>query len=349
MKLMNNKSKSILSAFLISGSICHFAHAEMLNGSLTGGKNEVIEYQYETSSGHYGLKLKPLFKPELISKNIGFNDLKKCELLNGKVKEGIGEGSLYSLLNFEMPVDDLDIKARMVDLDRYHTYKELVASDLKKRGINTNKIKDKTLFTNFKIQLEYDLRNDSLLAMTKKQEELRFILDDLIHASSHPKVDSSAVYVSIHLDGNRDQIKAKNSNALIACDLMSGKLKLRVSYRYDNTFWYSTHGIQTDVLSVIRSGLVQNSSFIREIEQNQKYMTTSEARILAASSLLTTEILKTKEKSKLLQPSQYLVVFQGMVDSSGEVKSTYSSDSLADELGVTTNVKFDDINGVFEL
>jgi hypothetical protein len=199
------------------------------------------------------------------------------------------------------------------------------------------------------MKLEYNLQGDSLLSMTRKQDELKYIFDDVIYTQAHPKVESSTVYVSIHLDGNRDQIKAKNSNALIACDLMSGKLKLKISYRYDNTFWYSTHGIQTDVLSVIRSGLLQNSSFIREVEQKQKFMTPNEAKILAASSVLTSEILKTKEKATLLQPQQYLTVFQGMVDTSGDVKTVFSSENLADELGETTNVKFDDINGVFEL
>jgi hypothetical protein len=38
-----------------------------------------------------------------------------------------------------------------------------------------------------------------------------------------------------------------------------------------------------------------------------------------------------------------------MVDTSGDVKTVFSSENLADELGETTNVKFDDINGVFEL
>ena len=335
-------------AIFVSVSNVNQAHSELING-IVNNNGDAVEYQYETTSGHYGLKLKSKFKPTVLLRDIGFSDYEACESIHEQIKNGISQTQLDTVLKLDVPsVSDIDIRIKLFDLDQYENYKDLIVLDLKRKGIRSLNPKDKTLITNYQLDLQYELSPDSLLILSKRQDSLRNVFKGIMQ-SNYDQKKIAINHVSIQLNGNSNPIQMRSSNALIACDLLRNKLKFKLAYRFENSFGYTVRSVQPDALLKIRTGLVENAAFIKEVEENQKNMSPIQSRILASSSVLTAEILKFEEKERLLNPVSFLKIFNGMLDNEGSLIFPYSSESHSNLLGETKVVKFEEIKGVYEL
>jgi hypothetical protein len=336
---MKTQIFSILALSLAFGTS---SYADTLRGKIEISGHRTLEYVYDTGSNAFALDATPLFEPRLISLQYTPVSRDKCDALRSFLRSDSGGLDADTIQTF-YPSSPLSVKIQVADPSKAPEYALLVQADLKKQGKSVPVPKNATYLDRISLQLGFRWTDQALTVMGKHD----------LQAKAQKSLTSNFTYK----DDESGITASANTNLALTttlCDLQEKNLTLTAVYEYRNRFFYfDRQGLEPSTLFTIWKNLSTNSKWIDEVASKSDYLNNRDARLVAAGSLLSLEIMRSAPKTNLLQPDQFVKTFSAVFNTpTVEVSRFFNENTaseLADRIGKPIEINLETIKGNIDL
>lgn len=318
------------------------ASAEVIRGKITTSSQLDLDYVYETTSNSFALEADALVQPKIVTLTYTPVPQEKCDALRAFFRTEDG-GLNSDTVTLYHPSSPLSLKAQITYPLKSAEYAERVQADLKNKGKDVSLPKNTTSLDRTLLQLGFRW-NDRALSILGKNDLQTKMQKALQNTWNYAETDAGFV------------ASATVQQALpsLICDLQEKNLAFTVNYEFLNSFYYSDRGnVQPNLLMNLWKQLSLKSSRIDQIAARSESMNNRDARLIAAGSLLTLEIMNSAPRSNLLQPEAFLKTFGSVFNTPTVEVSRFfnetTAEDLADRIGKRNEIKLKPAKGNVDL
>jgi len=335
-------SYPIFLGLLVGFATASSGFAETVRGKITTSNQLALDYVYETTSNSFALEAGGLVQPKISTLNYTPVPKDKCDMIRSFFKSDAGGLDADTLQHF-YPSSPLSLRIQVTQPIHNPEYASLVQADLKRQGMNIYEPKNVTRLDRILLQLGFHW-NDSALSVLGKNNLKAKAQQGLLNTWSTYEGDSGFQAVASTNQGLASMI----------CDLQEKNLAFVAIYEFQNSFSYSDRGnIQPNMLLNLWKGLSQKASQIDQIAARSDTLSTRDARLVAAGSLLTLEIMNSAPKTDLLKPEQFIKTFNSVFNTPTVEVSRFfnenTAEDLADWIGKKSEIKLNTVKGNIDL
>ena len=335
-------SYPIFLGILIGLSTFNSGYAETIRGKIITSKQLSLEYVYETTSNSFALEADGLVHPKITTMNYTPVPKEKCDTIRNYFKTDTGGLDADTLQRF-FPSSPLNLSIQVTQPIHNPEYATLVQADLKKQGMSVYLPKNVTRLDRILLQLGFHWNNMALSVLGENNLKAK-AQQGLLNTWT------------IHEDDSGFQAVANTNQGLASmiCDLQEKNLSFVAIYEFQNIFSYSDRGnIQPNLLLNLWKQLTQKGSQIDQIAAQSDVLSARDARLVAAGSLLTLEIMNSAPKTDLLKPEKFIKTFNSVFNTPTIEVSRFfnekTAEDLADWIGQRNEIKLNTVKGNVDL